>query len=125
MTVPGHHNLLARCSRYLTPETGVRQHYVKVKRYPAQIYTTMQVTATDSSHLLVLPFSPLLLVLYLHLIALATLPSPKSMPAIFDFMTNTDSERASRHREYYIEGADLIIRVRVFTIESSIVSFLH
>lgn len=30
---------------------------------------------------------------------------------------HANSERAMRHHEYYIEGADLIIRVRVFTIE--------
>jgi hypothetical protein len=36
------------------------------------------------------------------------------MPAISEFVAKTNSERPPRHHEYYLEGADLIIRVRVF-----------
>lgn len=75
----------------------------------------MQVIATNSSHLVLLPLGPLLFGLYLHLIALATQPSPVSIPATSEVITNTNSDRAVRHHEYYIEGADLIIRVRVTT----------
>jgi hypothetical protein len=64
----------------------------------------MQGTATYSSHL-VLP----------------TLFLCFSMPPTSKTITRTRSGRALRHREYYIEEADLIIRVRIFAIERRVV----
>jgi hypothetical protein len=43
------------------------------------------------------------------------------MPATPESNTNPKSPRNLRHREYYFEGADLIIRVRMFMIEHRVV----
>jgi hypothetical protein len=76
----------------------------------------MQMTATDSSYLVLVPLAPLLFALYLHLIAVATLPSPTSMAVTSSTVTNTNSVHRLHHHEFYIEGADLIVLVRKFTI---------
>jgi hypothetical protein len=78
---------------------------------PAQIYTAMEMT--DNSHLVLLPLAPLLFALYLHLISQASLPSPPSMPG-----ATAKPNTTPQHAEYYIKGADLIVRVRGFRSES-------
>lgn len=75
---------------------------------------TLKCVNTDNSHLVILPLAPLLFALYLHLIALSTLPPPSPMPA----KMNSSTDTASRHSKYYITGADLVIRVRGFPIET-------
>jgi hypothetical protein len=65
---------------------------------------------TDSFDLVLLPLAPLLFVLYLHLISQV---SPSSMPG----PTSKSTDIALRHGEYYINSADLIVRVRRFPIE--------
>ena len=62
---------------------------------------------TDSSNLVLLPLGPLLFALYLHLISQAT---QLSMPG----PTSKSTDIAPQHGEYYINGADLTVRVRGF-----------
>jgi hypothetical protein len=73
---------------------------------------------TDSSYLVILPLAPLLLPLYLVLISQAASPSPSPMP----IKINSSTDTASHHGEYYITGADLIVRVRGFPIEIMLLS---
>ena len=72
---------------------------------------TLKRVNTDGSDLVLLPLAPLLFALYLHLLS-QTLPSPHTMPAA----KSTDT--TPQHGEYYINGADLIVRVRVLLIET-------
>ena len=78
---------------------------------------TLKCVNTDISHLVILPLAPFLFALYLHLISQATLPSSSPMPA----KTNSSTDTAPRHNRYYITGADLVIRVRGFPIETVVV----
>ena len=75
------------------------------------MWMTLKCVNTDGSDLVLLPLAPLLFALYLHLLS-QTLPSPHTMP----IAKNTDT--TSQHSEYYINGADLIIRVRGLLIET-------
>ncbi|KAI9511475.1 hypothetical protein F5148DRAFT_325776 [Russula earlei] len=63
-----------------------------------------------SSHLVLLPFAPLLFALYLHLIAQATRLSPPAMPGVTG-TTKSTADTSLRHSKYYIDGADLVLRV--------------
>lgn len=51
MSTPSYPNLPVRYSRYLAPKSRV-----KATRYHSQIYTTMQLAATNGSHLVLLHF---------------------------------------------------------------------
>lgn len=75
---------------------------------------------TDISHLASLSLAPVLFALYVHFIALATLPPPSSMPGTPASM-NSSADTSLRHDEYYISGGDLIIRVCGIPIEYRVV----
>lgn len=77
--------------------------------------------STDGSLLVLLPLAPLLFTLYLHLISQVTSPSSPSMPGPAA-KPNPSTNNPPRHGEYYITGADLIVRVRRFLIEYRVVA---
>ena len=74
----------------------------------------------DTLHLVLLPLAPPILTL-LHFSFQVTSPSLPSMPGP-PAKTNSSADAASRRGQYYIPGADLVIRVRDFLLEYYVVA---